>query len=254
VSSSTPHNFFAFLLSFTRLRCHSIKKWWTPPVRASAIYHSPPRRSSGLDPGPDRSLVSLVHGLRALDVPFHISAAELATPTTTAIQIGTPAPPFAIRYQGQYERFSKHLSDIEAPFAIRASHNRSIGVKHLSPERLQDLHFNDTRLRYPAFFQAVERAYVESLAGSQQALTSSEQLRTDRNMAAAERVSEYVNQFNNRRNDLAPVALRVQKQDGEPAILSAGAPGHSPLDYIVLVRRSVLGEFGEFLKGEFFRR
>lgn len=240
--SLSPHEGMSLQLNLRRL------EGWAKAQEAVQAH------LKGLTPGSDRNLVQLAQGLKALDIPFDITANELANPTTTALLIGTQAKPFAIRYEGQHERLSELLREIDVPSPIRVRNLRTIGAHELTPEGIKDLHVNDTRLRYPVFFQAVEQAYMKSLKESDQRLTTSERLRTDRNLAAAERVSEYVDEFNHRRHDLARVSLRLQKHDSEPAILTAGAPTDSSPAHIVLARRAVLGQFGEFLKEAFLQR
>ncbi|MFM1848715.1 MAG: hypothetical protein RL417_2189 [Pseudomonadota bacterium] len=220
----------------------------------------------GLKPEVDRNLLLVAQSLKALDIPFRISAVELVEPTTTAMQIGSPLKPFAVRYEGHHEAFSDLLREIEVPLSVRLRYPRGVGLSALTPEKVQELHINDTRLRYPGFMKAIEAAYDRSLADLRDpnapigvrppALnpTPLERLRTDGNLAAVERLGEFVDEFNHRRSDLSSVSLRITKNGEEPAILSAGPLHDSPPDHIVLVRRAVLGEFGGFLRAEFFNR
>ena len=205
----------------------------------------------GLRPGEESNLIQVAHGLKALGIRYEITAVELVDTRNTALVIGESAKPFGVRFEGQHERLSALLSAIEVPLSLRIRNARGLGFSELTPEAIENLHINNTKLRYPGFFAAVEWAHQNSIRETGEHLTSAERLRTDRNLAAAERVGELVDEFNIRRGDLTAVSLRINRRGEEPAVLSAGPLQGTPPDHIVMVRRAVLGEFGAFLKGQF---
>jgi len=205
----------------------------------------------GLRPGAESNLIQVAHALKALGIGYEITAVELVDTRKTAITIGESSKPFDTRFEGQHERLSALLSEIEVPLSLRIRNARGIGFSDLTPEAIQNLHINNTKLRYPAFYSAVQSAYEESIRLTGERVTVAEQLRIDRNLAASERLSEFVDEFNIRRGDLSSVSLRIVTNGDDPAVLSAGPLKDRPADHIVLVRRAVLGEFGAFLKGQF---
>lgn len=213
-------------------------------------------------------MAGVLQGLHALGLtPMRLVAGQEPPLKIPLVEVGEPASPFTIRFEGQRAIFEQLLGAVKVPLKFRLTHIGQLGLNGVSEDALTRIGFPQIKNGYPHFFSELKRAYTDSEQRAQMLSsccpTADEAARHRRNIGVTARLRGYVDAFEKSHLARPGVPLRIDGSDGEPARIVIGNQNETDpqirelhrfhsRESLFAERRYMLSQFGEFLRHRFF--